>query len=70
VEAHTAYHFSSLAVGAAGLWIGWEEITQMLLIASCSALVISVARVPFGPFLDLGTMHAPIAALPPVILSL
>ena len=53
---------------AAGLWIGWREISLMLLIASCSALVFValrsakerkfdvVARVPFGPFLGLGTM--------------
>jgi leader peptidase (prepilin peptidase)/N-methyltransferase len=53
---------------AAGLWIGWEEIAPMLLIACCSALVFVtirwakdrrfevLARVPFGPFLGLGTM--------------
>jgi leader peptidase (prepilin peptidase)/N-methyltransferase len=53
---------------AAGLWIGWQEIAPMLLIASCSALIFVtvrsakkrkfdvVARVPFGPFLGLGTM--------------
>jgi leader peptidase (prepilin peptidase) / N-methyltransferase len=52
---------------AAGLWIGWQEIAPMLLIASCSALVFvtirsakhrrfdAKARVPFGPFLGLGT---------------
>lgn len=52
---------------AAGLWIGWQEIAPMLLIACCSALVFVTmrsvkhrkldvtARVPFGPFLGLGT---------------
>jgi leader peptidase (prepilin peptidase)/N-methyltransferase len=52
---------------AAGLWIGWELIAPMLLIASCCALVFVTmrsartrkfdvaARVPFGPFLGLGT---------------
>jgi leader peptidase (prepilin peptidase)/N-methyltransferase len=52
---------------AAGLWIGWHEIAAMLLIASCSALVFvtvrsvkdrkfdAAARLPFGPFLGLGT---------------
>jgi prepilin signal peptidase PulO-like enzyme (type II secretory pathway) len=52
---------------AAGLWIGWEQIAPMLLIASCSALIFVTiqsaktrkfdveARVPFGPFLGLGT---------------
>jgi leader peptidase (prepilin peptidase) / N-methyltransferase len=53
---------------AAGLWIGWEGIAPMLLIASCSALVFVTirsaiaqkidvaARVAFGPFLGLGTV--------------
>jgi leader peptidase (prepilin peptidase) / N-methyltransferase len=53
---------------AAGLWIGWEQITSMLLIASCSALIFVIvrsakgrkldiaARLPFGPFLGLGTL--------------
>lgn len=53
---------------AAGLWIGWQEIAFMLLIASCSALAFVtirslterkldvVARVPFGPFLGIGTL--------------
>lgn len=52
---------------AAGLWIGWELIAPMLLVASCSALVFvtirsvterkfdTTTRVPFGPFLGLGT---------------
>lgn len=54
--------------GAAGLWIGWEQISSMLLIASCSALIFMIvrsakghrldisSRVPFGPFLGLGTV--------------
>jgi leader peptidase (prepilin peptidase)/N-methyltransferase len=53
---------------AAGLWIGWEDIAEMLLIASCSALIFVVirsvsewkfdraARIPFGPFLGLATV--------------
>jgi leader peptidase (prepilin peptidase)/N-methyltransferase len=53
---------------AAGLWIGWQEIAPMLLIASCSALAFVtirsakersfdvVARVPFGPFLGIGVV--------------
>ena len=53
---------------AAGLWIGWEQITSMLLIASCSALIFVIVRsakgqkldiaerLPFGPFLGLGTV--------------
>lgn len=53
---------------AAGLWIGWEAIAPMLLIASCSAIAFLIirsaggrkfngaARVPFGPFLGLGTV--------------
>ena len=53
---------------AVGLWIGWEAIAPMLLIASCSALVfVSVRslkegqidrtqRIPFGPFLGLGAV--------------
>lgn len=53
---------------AAGLWIGWQEMAHMLLIASCSALAFVAvraakrrkldvaARVPFGPFLGLGVM--------------
>jgi leader peptidase (prepilin peptidase) / N-methyltransferase len=62
---------------AAGLWIGWEEIASMLLIASCSALVFVMirsarewkldrtARIPFGPFLGLGTVACWLtAALP------
>ena len=53
---------------AAGLWIGWEEIARMLLIASCSALLFAllwslrgrkfdkVTRIPFGPFLGFGVV--------------
>lgn len=53
---------------AAGLWIGWEGIAPMLLIACCSALAFVTirsakerkfdvaARIPFGPFLGLGTV--------------
>jgi leader peptidase (prepilin peptidase) / N-methyltransferase len=53
---------------AAGLWIGWQNIAPMLLIASCSALAFVtvrsakerrfdvVARVPFGPFLGIGVV--------------
>jgi len=51
---------------AAGLWIGWQQVTVMLLIASSSALIFVAARswrqrklettlrLPFGPFLGLG----------------
>lgn len=60
---------------AAGLWIGWEGIAPMLLIASCSALAFLVVRsasgynvdtnmrLPFGPFLGLGTMVCWLAAV-------
>lgn len=53
---------------AAGLWIGWEQIALMLLIASCSALIFVLIqsawcrkfdiaiRLPFGPFLGFGTV--------------
>ncbi len=63
---------------AAGLWIGWEAIPFMLMIASCSALLFFVlrswvrkrleatARLPFGPFLGLGTTACwLVAAVPP-----
>jgi prepilin signal peptidase PulO-like enzyme (type II secretory pathway) len=62
---------------AAGLWIGWEQIATMLLIASCSALVFVIfrsargwkldtaARVPFGPFLGLGTVACWLVAVVP-----
>jgi prepilin signal peptidase PulO-like enzyme (type II secretory pathway) len=64
-------------VAAAGLWIGWEDITSMLLIASCSALIFvtirsarewrldRTARLPFGPFLGLGTVVCWLAAALP-----
>lgn len=53
---------------AAGLWIGWGAIAPMLLVASCSALIFvalrstngrtvsRVSRLPFGPFLGIGTV--------------
>jgi leader peptidase (prepilin peptidase) / N-methyltransferase len=62
---------------AAGLWIGWEEIAPMLLIASCSALAFVIvrsasgwkfdkaARVPFGPFLGFGTVLCWLVAVAP-----
>lgn len=52
---------------AAGLWIGWQDVAPMLLMASLSALAFVIfrsiqdrsfdigARLPFGPFLGLGT---------------
>ncbi|MEH2503393.1 leader peptidase (prepilin peptidase)/N-methyltransferase [Bradyrhizobium sp. AZCC 1578] len=61
-------------VAAAGLWIGWEGIASMLLIASCTALIFVMirsarerkldrtARVSFGPFLGLGTVVCWLAA--------
>src|SRR5690242_12288036 len=54
--------------GAAGLWIGWQQMAPMLLIASCSALAFVALRsakgrrlelgerMPFGPFLGIGTI--------------
>jgi len=51
---------------AAGLWIGWQQIALMLLIASLSALIVvglaaarsggfdKSIRLPFGPFLGVG----------------
>ncbi|HXO69420.1 MAG TPA: A24 family peptidase [Bradyrhizobium sp.] len=62
---------------AAGLWIGWQGIAPMLLIASCSALIFvtirsakarkfdAAARLPFGPFLGLGTMACWLIAFAP-----
>ena len=62
---------------AAGLWIGWEEIAPMLLIAACSALAFVMvrsarrwkfdlaARVPFGPFLGFGTVVCWLVAFAP-----
>jgi leader peptidase (prepilin peptidase) / N-methyltransferase len=55
---------------AAGIWIGWQGIPLMLLVASTSALAFFVIRtvktgefdrlapVPFGPFLGLGTFFS------------
>jgi prepilin signal peptidase PulO-like enzyme (type II secretory pathway) len=52
---------------AAGLWLGWQQIAPMLLIASLSALAVVLVRsvrtgtfdrslrLPFGPFLGVGT---------------
>ena len=54
-------------VAAAGLWIGWQELAPMLLYASVGALAFvafsaartrtfdPATRLPFGPFLGLGT---------------
>ena len=62
---------------AAGLWIGWEAIAPMLLIASCSALIFLIirsaggwrfdrlVRLPFGPFLGLGTVVCWLVAVAP-----
>jgi leader peptidase (prepilin peptidase)/N-methyltransferase len=62
---------------AAGLWIGWQGIAPMLLIACCSALVFvtvrsakerkfdAAARLPFGPFLGLGTTVCWLVAIAP-----
>lgn len=53
-------------LGAAGVWVGWEGLSPLLLFASAAALVTIVVwrccgltvrsedRVPFGPFLALG----------------
>jgi leader peptidase (prepilin peptidase)/N-methyltransferase len=60
---------------AAGLWIGWQQIAPMLLIASVSALLFVFVRsmrgerldrserIPFGPFLGLATITCWLAAL-------
>jgi leader peptidase (prepilin peptidase) / N-methyltransferase len=59
---------------AVGLWIGWQHVAVMFLIASCSALVFvairaaeerkfdAQSRLPFGPFLGLGAMVCWLAA--------
>lgn len=56
--------------GASGFWIGWQGIPLMVLIASLTALIVVAARVlmgaridartrlPFGPFLCMGTLAA------------
>lgn len=63
-------------VAAAGLWLGWEGIAPMLLIACCSALIFVLfrawvqrgfdarQRLPFGPFLGLGTAVCWFVAVP------
>lgn len=60
---------------AAGLWIGWQEVAPMLAVASVSALAFvairsvrarrfdPTARVPFGPFLGLGTLVSWLATI-------
>jgi leader peptidase (prepilin peptidase) / N-methyltransferase len=57
-------------VAAAGLWIGWQGLPLMLMIAAASALRFALvrvtinkefypkARIPFGPLLGLGTFAA------------
>jgi leader peptidase (prepilin peptidase)/N-methyltransferase len=52
---------------AAGLWIGWEQVPLMLLVATATALLFvglrtalrsaqATARLPFGPFLGAGVL--------------
>ena len=60
---------------AAGLWIGWQNMLRMLLIAALSAVVFVAvqgmrsgqwqlkARVPFGPFLGIGTIACWLSAV-------
>ncbi len=55
-------------VAASGAWIGWMGLPQMLLIASVLGLIYALGyalvtgrldpsrRIPFGPFLAVGTM--------------
>src|SRR5262249_49563340 len=55
-------------VAAAGLWIGWQDMSWMLLIAALSALGFVAVQgmrsgqwqlgtgMPFGPFLGIGTI--------------
>lgn len=70
------YHFirgkSGLGLGdqkfgfAAGIWIGWQQIPSMLLIAAITALLfVALSRslrkpaqsvIPFGPFLSAGVL--------------
>jgi prepilin signal peptidase PulO-like enzyme (type II secretory pathway) len=57
-------------VAAAGIWVGWQGLPLMLLVASASALVFCTtravwsgrldrtARLPFGPFLGVGALSA------------
>lgn len=62
-------------VAAAGLWVGWQQLGLMMFIAATSALLFVTfqairnddlewsARIPFGPFLGLGTFATWLAAL-------
>ena len=62
-------------MAAAGFWTGWQELELMLLVASMSALIFvtvrsaqtrkidPTSRLPFGPFLGLGTCVAWITGL-------
>jgi leader peptidase (prepilin peptidase) / N-methyltransferase len=55
-------------VGAAGLWVGWQGVPLLLSVASTTALAFvalraagqgrleRAARLPFGPFLAVGTV--------------
>jgi leader peptidase (prepilin peptidase)/N-methyltransferase len=55
-------------VGAAGLWVGWQGVPLLLSVASTTALAFvalraagqgrleRTARLPFGPFLAVGTV--------------
>ncbi|WP_157961477.1 prepilin peptidase [Microvirga flavescens] len=55
-------------MAGAGLWVGWQGLAPLLLVASLSALIFFVLRavvnghsnwrkkLPFGPFLCAGTM--------------
>ncbi|UTD29051.1 A24 family peptidase [Bradyrhizobium sp. WD16] len=57
---------------AAGLWIGWQQVPLMLLIASLSALLFVLLgrrlrqpvseMIPFGPFLSTGVLACWLAA--------
>jgi prepilin signal peptidase PulO-like enzyme (type II secretory pathway) len=61
---------------AVGLWIGWQDVAPMLMVASCSALAFvavrawqqrrfeMTARLPFGPFLGLGATACWLTTLP------
>ena len=60
---------------AAGLWIGWQDVSLMLFVAAWSALIFVAVqaartgewhlttRVPFGPFLAIGTVAAWLGAV-------
>jgi leader peptidase (prepilin peptidase)/N-methyltransferase len=57
-------------MAAAGLWVGWQGLGLMVLVASVSALIFALlqagklaklnssTRLPFGPFLGLGVCVA------------